>query len=75
MLEDYYVNRLSACARFPEVVEEIADGNVLEEGGFVFWENQPRFFHAGEDEFLPYALGGSYGRLESNLAGLCFILA
>ena len=34
-----------------------------------FKANNPCFFHAGEDEFIPYALGGLDGRLEIKLAG------
>ena len=57
------------------MVEEIAEGKVIDEGGFVFQANHPRFFHAGEDEFLSNALGGSDGLLAIKLAGPCFILA
>ena len=74
-MEAYYVDILSAHACFSEVVEEIAEGNVLEEGGFVFQANHPCFFHAGEDKFFYHALGGSEGRLEINLVGSCFLLA
>ena len=48
---------------------------MLEEGGFVFKENHPRFFHMGENEFLPDALGGSDGRLSIKLAGPVLFLA
>ena len=45
------------------------EGDVLEEGGFVFKANHPRLFHAGENEFLPDAIGSSDGRLVIKLAG------
>ena len=51
------------------------EGNVLKEGGLVFKVNQPHFFHAGEDEFLPHVLGGSDSRLATKLAGPFFLLA
>ena len=60
---------LASRACFPEVVEDITEGDVLEEGGFVFKANHPRFFHAGENEFLPGALGVLDGRLVIKLAG------
>ena len=56
------------------MAEDIAEGDVLEEGGFVFKANHPRFFHAGEDEFLPDALGSSDGRLAIKLAGTVLFL-
>ena len=64
----YHVDCLSARALCPKVVEEIVEGNVLEEGGFVFKENHPLFVHAGEDKFLPHAIGGSDGCLAIKLA-------
>ena len=71
-MESDYIYCLASCACCPKVVEDIAEGNVLEEGGFIFQTNNPRFFHVGEDEFLPHALGGLDGRLTIKLAGPCF---
>ena len=75
MLGAYYVGSLASRACCPEVVKDITEDGVLEEGGFVFKTNHPHFFHVGENEFLPHALGGSNGRLAIKLAGLFFLLA
>ena len=55
-MDAYHVDSLSSYARCSNVFEEIAEGNVLGEGGFIFQVNHPLFFHAGEDEFLSQAL-------------------
>ena len=41
------------------MVKDISEGDVFEEGGFIFKANHPHFFHAGENKFIPDALGGS----------------
>ena len=74
-MESYDVNRLASRACFPEVVGDITEGDVLEEDGFVFKANHPRFFHAGENEFLPNAISGSDGLLSINLAVPVLFLA
>ena len=71
-MDSNYVNCLASRACCPEVVKDIADSNMIEEGGFVFKANHLRFFHAGEDEFLPPALSGLDGRLTIKLAGAFF---
>ena len=48
-MEAYHCNSLYARACCSKVVDGIADGNMLEEGGFVFQANYSRFFHAGEE--------------------------
>ena len=48
---------------------------MLEEGGFIFKMNYPRFSHVGENKFLPDALGGSDGPLAIKLAGPVIFLA
>ena len=68
MLESNDVDQLASRACCPEVIEDITEGDVLEEGGFVFKTNHPCFFHAGENECLPEALGGLDGRLAIELA-------
>ena len=67
-MDSYHVDSLSDRAQCSKVVEEIVEGNMLEEGGFIFKANHPRFFHTGEDEFLSHALGGLDGRLAIKLA-------
>ena len=57
------------------MVEYIAEGNVLKQGGFVLKANHPHFFHTGEDEFLPHVFGGPDGLLAIKLAGQLFLLA
>ena len=68
-------NFLAYCACCPEVIEDVTEGDVLEEGGFVFKTNHPRLFNSGEHEFLPDALGGTDGRLAIELAGPVLLLA
>ena len=48
---------------------------MLKEDGFVFKANHPRFFHAGENEFLPDVLGVLDGRLAIEIAGPVLLLA
>ena len=75
MLESDDVDCLASRGCCPKVVEDITEGDVFEEGGFVFKTNHPGFFHAGENEFLPDALGGLDGHLAIKLAGPVILLA
>ena len=75
MMDSDNVDCLDYHACCPKLVEDITKDDVLEEGGFVFKTNHPRFFHAGENEFLPDALGGLDGRLDIELAGPVLFLA
>ena len=72
LLDAYHVDSLSARASCTKVVEEIVEGNMLEEGGLIFQANHPHFFHVRAEEFLSHALGGSDGRLAIKLAGPYF---
>ena len=75
LLESDNVNRLASRACFPKVVEDITEVDVLKEGGFIFKSNHPRFFHAGENKFLPNAIGNSNGHLAIKIAGPVLFLA
>ena len=68
------VDCLSSCGCCPDAIEDITEGDVLEEGGFVFKTNHPRLFHLGEHEFLPGSLGGTNGRLVIDLVGPVLLL-
>ena len=50
------------------MIKDITEGDVLEEGGFVFKTNRPHLFRAGENEFFPKTLGGLDGHLVIELA-------
>ena len=63
------VDRLASRACCPKVVEDITEVDVLEEGGFFLKANHARFFHAGENEFVPDTLGGSDGCLANKSFG------
>ena len=67
-------NCLASRACCHKVIDNIMEGDVLEEVGFVFKTNHPRLFHSGEHEFLPDTLGGSDGRLAIELAGTVLLL-
>ena len=74
MLEANDVDCLASRACSPEVIEDITEVDVLEEGGFVFKTNHPRLFHSGEHKFLPEALSGTDGRFSIDLAGPVLLL-
>ena len=68
LLEANAVDCFSSRACCPEVIKDITEGDVLEEGGFVFNMNHPHLFHLGDHEFLLDTIEGSDGPLEIKLA-------